>query len=43
VAGSFAGAYLSRFVPENVLKKGFAAFLVAMALFILYENWGEVL
>ena len=43
VVGSFAGAYLSRFVPENVLKKGFAAFLVAMALFILYENWGEVL
>ncbi|MEJ7843651.1 MAG: sulfite exporter TauE/SafE family protein [Rubrobacter sp.] len=43
VAGSFAGAYLSQFVPESVLKKGFAAFLIAMALFILYENGGEVL
>lgn len=43
VAGSFAGAYLLRFVPENALKKGFAAFLVAMAVFILYENRGGLL
>ena len=43
VAGSFAGAYLARFVPENVLKKGFAVFLVAMAVFILYENGGGLL
>ena len=38
VAGSFAGAYLARFVPQHALKRGFAVFLVVMALFILYEN-----
>ena len=43
VAGSFAGAYLVRFVPERALKRGFAAFLVAMALFILYENGSAML
>lgn len=43
VAGSFAGAYLARFVPESALKKGFAVFLIAMALFIFYENGGGLL
>ncbi|HVF03018.1 MAG TPA: sulfite exporter TauE/SafE family protein [Rubrobacteraceae bacterium] len=38
VAGSFAGTYLVRFVPANALQKAFAVFLVAMAIFILYEN-----
>lgn len=38
VAGSFAGAYLVRFVPQHALKRGFAVFLVVMAAFILYEN-----
>ncbi len=38
VAGSFAGAYLVRFVPQHTLKRGFAVFLILMALFILYEN-----
>lgn len=38
VAGSFAGVYLVRFVPQHTLKRGFAVFLVVMALFILYEN-----
>ncbi len=38
VAGSFAGAYLVRFVPQHALKRGFAVLLVVMALFILYEN-----
>ena len=43
VAGSFAGAYLARFVPESALKKGFAIFLAAMAVFILYENGSGLL
>lgn len=38
VVGSFAGAYLVRFAPSKVLKRSFAVFLVAMALFILYQN-----
>ena len=38
VAGSFAGAYLVRFVPQHTLKRGFAVFLILMAIFILYEN-----
>ncbi len=43
VAGSFAGAYLARFVPESALKKGFAIFLAAIAVFILYENGSGLL
>ena len=43
VAGTFAGAYLAHFVPERALKRAFAVFLIGMALFILYENGGEVL
>lgn len=42
VAGSFAGAYLARFVPQDALKRGFAVFLIVMALFILYENRGVI-
>ncbi|MDQ3658753.1 MAG: sulfite exporter TauE/SafE family protein [Actinomycetota bacterium] len=38
VAGSFVGAYLVRFVPQHALKRGFAVFLIVMAVFILYEN-----
>jgi uncharacterized membrane protein YfcA len=43
VAGSFAGAYLGRFVPSGALQKAFAVFLVGMAVFILYENRGAFL
>ena len=39
VAGSFAGTYLVRFVPQRMLRKTFAVFLVLMAIFILYQNW----
>lgn len=38
VVGSFAGGYLTRFVPQRVLRKSFAVFLVLMGIFILYEN-----
>ena len=37
--GSFAGTYLARFLSGAVLKRGFAVFLVLMAVFILYQNW----
>ena len=37
-AGSFAGTYLVRFVPQTILRKSFAVFLVLMAIFIIYEN-----
>jgi uncharacterized membrane protein YfcA len=43
VAGSLFGSYLLRFVPQHALKKGFAVFLIVMALFILYENAGGFL
>ena len=43
VAGSFAGAYLVRFVPQHALKRGFVVFLIVMALFILYENGSGLL
>ena len=42
VAGSFAGTYLVRFVPQGALKRSFAVFLIIMAVFILYENWGAM-
>jgi uncharacterized protein len=42
VAGSFAGTYLVRFVPQGALKRSFAVFLIIMAAFILYENWGAM-
>lgn len=41
VAGSFAGAYLVRFVPQGMLRKLFAVFLVLVATFILYQYLGE--
>lgn len=41
VAGSFAGAYLVRFVPQATLRKLFALFLVLLAIFILYQYLGE--
>jgi uncharacterized membrane protein YfcA len=37
VAGSFAGAYLVRFVPQVTLRKLFAVFLALMSIFILYQ------
>jgi hypothetical protein len=42
VAGSFAGTYLVRFVPQGALKRSFAVFLIIMAVFILYENRGAM-
>jgi len=39
VGGSFAGTYLAQYFSGVVLKRGFAVFLVLMAVFILYQNW----
>ncbi len=41
VTGSFAGAYLVRFVPQVTLRKLFAVFLVLIAILILYQYLGE--
>ena len=38
--GIALGGYLHRFVPQSILRRGFAAFLVIMAAFIFVENLG---
>ena len=38
VIGIFIGMYLSKFTNENQLKKGFAYFVLAMALVIFYKE-----
>ncbi len=42
MGGSFAGTYLARFLSGNALQRGFAIFLILMAIFILYENRGAI-
>ena len=42
VVGGFIGTHLMRFVPQDTLRRLFAAFLVAMAVFILYQNKGAI-
>jgi len=37
-AGSFVGKKIGDRIPQNELKKGFAAFLVLMAAYIIYMN-----
>ena len=39
VVGIFIGIYLNKFVNEAQLKKGFAYFVLVMALFILYKEF----
>jgi uncharacterized membrane protein YfcA len=36
--GIMLGVYLHQFVPQSMLRRGFAAFLVVMAAFIVVEN-----
>lgn len=38
ILGSFGGAWLARIVPADRLRRGFAVFVVAMALFILGQQ-----
>lgn len=42
VPGITAGVYLHRFVPQQALRRAFACFLVAVAVWILYQNLGPV-
>lgn len=43
VPGIATGAYLHRLVPPEALRRGFAAFLILIAAFILYQNVGTAL
>jgi len=40
--GIAMGTYLHQFVPQRVLRRGFAVFLVVMAAFILIQNLGPL-
>ena len=40
--GIALGSYLHRFAPQSALRRGFAAFLVVIAAFILIENLGPL-
>ena len=40
--GIALGGYLHQFVPQSILRRGFAAFLVIMAAFIFIENLGAL-
>ncbi len=43
VPGISFGTYLHRLVPQHALRRGFAAFLLLVAAFILYQNVGTLL
>ena len=40
--GIAMGSYLHQYVPQPVLRRGFAVFLVVMAAFIFIENMGPL-
>jgi len=40
--GIAMGSYLHRFVPQTILRRGFAVFLVVMAAFIFIESMGPL-
>ena len=40
--GIALGSYLHQFVPQSILRRGFAVFLVVMAAFIFIENLGPL-
>jgi uncharacterized membrane protein YfcA len=40
--GIALGSHLHQYVPAPALRRGFAAFLVVIAAFILIENWGPL-
>ncbi|MEP7116166.1 MAG: sulfite exporter TauE/SafE family protein [Acidobacteriota bacterium] len=43
VPGITAGVYLHRFVPQQALRRAFSFFLVAVAVWILYQNLSTAL
>jgi uncharacterized membrane protein YfcA len=40
IAGILAGTILVRHIPQDALRRSFAAFLVVMGIFIMYQNSG---
>jgi uncharacterized membrane protein YfcA len=42
VAGILAGTRLVRYVPQEMLRRGFAIFLVLMGVLVLYQNRGAL-
>jgi uncharacterized protein len=43
ILGSFAGSFLSQKLPQHLLRKLFAIVLVALGIFILYQNIPSIL
>jgi uncharacterized protein len=43
IPGITLGTWAHRFVPQSVLRRAFAALLVALGVFIVYQNVGPVL
>lgn len=43
ILGSFAGSKIGAYVSQDQLRKGFAAFLVVMGIFILWQNMEAML
>ena len=42
VAGIFGGTHLAGYVPQGILRKSFAVFLVAVGIFVVYQNRGAL-
>jgi uncharacterized membrane protein YfcA len=40
--GIALGSYLHRFVPQSIVRRAFAVFLLVMAAFILIQNVGAL-
>ncbi len=38
IVGIFIGSYLVNFIPQRILKKSFAIFILFIAMFVLYTN-----
>jgi uncharacterized membrane protein YfcA len=40
ISGSFAGAAMARRLSTQALRRSFAAFVIAVAVFVVARNWG---
>ena len=43
IAGTFAGARLTRFIQPQRLRQIFAVFVIGLAMFLLYDNVGKLI
>jgi uncharacterized membrane protein YfcA len=43
LTGTFVGAKLSRRISSSKLQKAFAWFVIALAFFLLYDNFPKIL